>query len=222
VIDGPAWDPGRPDGAARTRIAIARGPAFSFHYTENLELLTAAGAELAPFDPLHDEALPEDAGALVLAGGFPEVFGAELEANTALRTAVRAFAASGRPVLAECGGALYLCADLDGHAMCGVLPARGRMARRLTLGYREAVAATATSWIAAGERVRGHEFHYSAVEATGAAAAPAWSLTARGTTRDEGLVAGGVQASYLHVHWAAHPELARRFARAAAAPALAA
>ena len=222
VIDGPAWDPGRPDGPARTRIAIARGPAFSFHYTENLELLTAAGAELAPFDPLHDEALPEDAGALVLAGGFPEVFGAELEANAALRAAVRAFAASGRPVLAECGGALYLCADLDGHAMCGVLPARGRMAGRLTLGYREAVAATPTPWIAAGERVRGHEFHYSAVEATGAAAAPAWSLTARGTTRDEGLVAGGVQASYLHVHWAAHPELARRFARAAAAPALAA
>ena len=53
-------------------------------------------------------------------------------------------------------------------------------------------------------------------------AAPAWSLTARGTTRDEGLVAGGVQASYLHVHWAAHPDLARRFAQAAAAPALAA
>lgn len=218
ALDGPAWSAGPVEGATRARIAIARGPAFSFHYTENLELLEATGAELAPFDPLRDEALPGDAGALVLAGGFPEIFGAELETNAALRAEVRAFAASGRPVLAECGGVLYLCADLDGHAMCGVLPAHGRMAGRLTLGYRDAVAATATPWLAAGERVRGHEFHYSTVEATGDGAAPAWSLTARGTTRDEGLVAGGVQASYLHVHWAAHPELARRFSRAAAAP----
>jgi cobyrinic acid a,c-diamide synthase len=222
AMEGPAWDPGQAGGPTRARIAIARGPAFSFHYAENLELLTAAGAELAPFDPLRDEALPDDPGALVLAGGFPEIFGAELEANAALRSAVRAFAASGRPVLAECGGVLYLCADLDGHAMCGVLPARGRMAGRLTLGYCEAVAATTTPWLPAGERVRGHEFHYSAVDPVRAEASPAWSLTARGTTRDEGLVAGGVQASYLHVHWAAHPELARRFARAAAAPALAA
>jgi cobyrinic acid a,c-diamide synthase len=224
ALEGPAWDPdpGQSGGRTRARIAIARGPAFSFHYVENLELLMAAGAELAPFDPLQDESLPAGAGALVLAGGFPEVFGAELEANAALRSAVHAFAASGRPVLAECGGLLYLGADLDGHAMCGVLSTRGRMAGRLTLGYREAVAATATPWLAAGERVRGHEFHYSAVEATEDAGAPAWSLTARGSTRGEGLVAGGVQASYLHVHWAAHPELARRFARVAAARVLAA
>jgi len=223
TLDGPAWDPGPADRvAAGARIAIARGPAFSFHYTENLELLEAAGAELVPFDPLRDEALPAGAGALVLAGGFPEVFGAELEANAPLRADVHAFAVSGRPVLAECGGVLYLCTDLDDHAMCGVLPARGRMDGRLTLGYRDAVAATATPWLDPGERVRGHEFHYSTVEAIQPGAPPAWSLTSRGTTRDEGLVAGGVQASYLHVHWAAHPDVAGRFARAAAAPALAA
>ncbi|HEY0345294.1 MAG TPA: cobyrinate a,c-diamide synthase [Solirubrobacteraceae bacterium] len=220
ALPGPAWSPQAAE-TAHARIAIARGPAFSFHYEENLELLAAAGAELIPFDPLRDEALPRDAGALVLAGGFPEVFGAELAANAALRAEIAAFAASGRAVLAECGGLLYLCADLDGHEMCGVLPARGRMAGRLTLGYREAVAATATPWIAAGERVRGHEFRYSQVEPlTGAA--PAWSLSARGQTRDEGLVAGALQASYLHVRWAAHPRLAQRFVRAAAvAPAAA-
>lgn len=215
-LEGPAWSPEPSAAPGRSRIAIARGSAFSFHYQENLELLAAAGAELAPFDPLADESLPAGAGALVLAGGFPEVFGAELEANAALREEVRAFAASGRPVLAECGGLLYLCAELDGRAMCGVLPARGRMAERLTLGYREAVAATATPWLEAGAGVRCHEFHYSAVEPLGAGAPPAWSLSARGTTRPEGLAAGAVQASYLHVHWAAHPELARRFARAAA------
>jgi cobyrinic acid a,c-diamide synthase len=209
--------------ATGPRIALATGPAFSFHYEENLELLRAAGAELMPFDPLRDEALPADAGALLLAGGFPEVYGAELEANAPLRGQVAAFAASGRPVLAECGGLLYLCSELDGHEMCGVLPLRARMTGRLALGYREAVAATATPWLDSGECVRGHEFHYTQVEPAGAEALPAaWTLSARGTERTEGFARGGVQASYLHVHWAAHQRLASRFAHAARAASTAA
>jgi len=215
-LDGPAWsaEPDREPTAAR--IAVARGPAFSFHYEENLELLAAAGAQLAPFDPIADEALPENADALVLAGGFPEVFCAELEANARLRSDVAAFAASGRPVLAECGGLLYLGAELDGRAMCGVLPLRGRIAGRLTLGYREATAVTATPWLTPGQTVRGHEFHYSTVEPIGVGLPPAWRLSARGTSWEEGAVHRGVQASYLHVHWAAHRDVARRFVHAAA------
>ena len=211
-----AWSPapcGEP--AAGARIAIARGPAFSFQYEENLELLEAAGAELLPFDPLGDEELPADAGALLLAGGFPEVFGAELAANERLRADVAAFARAGHPILAECGGLLYLCSELDEHPMCGVLPARARMTRRLTLGYREATAVAATPWLHAGERVRGHEFHYSAVDQPGVSGPAAWTLAARGAERREGFVAGAVQASYLHVHWAAYPQLALRLARAA-------
>jgi cobyrinic acid a,c-diamide synthase len=219
ALAGPAWSP-EPGAAPATgaRIAIARGPAFSFHYQENLELLEAAGAELLAFDPLTDEALPAGAGALVLAGGFPEVFGSELEANARLRADVAAFAAAGGPVLAECGGLLFLCRELDGRAMCGVLPARARMAGRLTLGYREAAAAASTPWIRAGARVRGHEFHYSEVEPAHGDTAPAWTLAARGRVRTEGFVAGALQASYLHTHWAAHPELALGLARAAARP----
>jgi cobyrinic acid a,c-diamide synthase len=213
---GAAWSPAATTRVrSGTRIAIARGPAFSFHYEENLELLESAGAELAGFDPLVDEELPQGAGALVLAGGFPEVFGEQLAANAPLRTQVRAFAASGRPVLAECGGLLYLCDTLDGHEMCGVLPARATMRGRLTLGYREAVATTATPWLAAGTAVRGHEFHYSAVDDL--PTPRAWRLSTRSVERPEGMVSGGVQASYLHVHWAAHPELAQSFAQAAAA-----
>jgi len=204
--------PALADGAAAT-IAIARGPAFSFHYEENLELLRAAGATLAPFDPMSDSALPAGAGALILAGGFPEIFGAELSANAPLRADIAAFACAGRPVLAECGGLLYLCEELDGVPMCGVLPARGRMAGRLSIGYREAVAVAGSALWQAGEAVRGHEFHYSAVEGDGAAA---WELTARGRTRAEGLVAGAVHGSYLHVHWAAFPQAARRLVAAAA------
>ncbi len=201
--------------APGARIAIARGPAFSFHYEENLELLHAAGAELIAFDPLSDEALPADVGALLLAGGFPEVFGAELEANAPLRAQVAAFAGSGRPVLAECGGLLYLCTELDGHEMCGALPARAQMTGRLTLGYRDAVCRAATPWLGAGDRVRGHEFHYSQVAPVNDELPAAWTLSARATERAEGYVQGGVQASYLHVHWAAHPQLASRLAHAA-------
>jgi cobyrinic acid a,c-diamide synthase len=215
ALAGEAWSPEPDEPAAQgARVAIARGPAFSFHYEENLELLAAAGAELAPFDPLTDEALPPHAGALVLAGGFPEVFGAELAANEALRADIARFAASGRPVLAECGGLLYLCTELDGHEMCGAIPARASMTRRLTLGYREATAVTATPWIDAGESVRGHEFHYSQVELE-TEQSSAWRLAARGGERAEGHAAGALQASYLHVHWAAHPRLALRFAQAA-------
>jgi cobyrinic acid a,c-diamide synthase len=217
ALPGEAWsaEPER-EPAGGVRIAIARGPAFSFHYEENLELLAATGAELVPFDALADEALPSDAGALVLAGGFPEVFGAELEANEQLRTEVGRFALSGRPVLAECGGLLYLSAELDGHRMCGAIPACASMTRRLTLGYREATAQTATPWIDAGERVRGHEFHYSQIEFDGEQR-PAWQLASRGAERLEGHAAGALQASYLHVHWAAHPHLAQRFTQAATA-----
>jgi cobyrinic acid a,c-diamide synthase len=126
VHDGPAWRPEPPGGPiSGARIAVASGRAISFHYRENLELLEAAGAELQPFDPLHDEELPADAGALILAGGFPEVFVADLEANDRLRSEITAFVRSGRPVMAECGGLLYLAA-VDGRPMCGVPPVRGR------------------------------------------------------------------------------------------------
>lgn len=216
ALVGAAWRPERDDERAPARIAIARGPAFSFHYTENLELLEAAGAELLSFDPLADERLPADAGALVLAGGFPEVFAAELAANRALCDEVARFAAAGRPVLAECGGLLYLCRELDGHQLCGAIPGRASMTERLTLGYREAAAETATPWLEAGERLRGHEFHYTHVDFDGDPS-PAWRLTARGGERLEGYAAGALQASYLHAHWAAHPRLAQRFVDAARA-----
>jgi cobyrinic acid a,c-diamide synthase len=217
-LPGPAWSPAPPEGAppVQARIAIARGPAFSFHYEENLELLAGAGAELLPFDPLRDAALPEGASALLLAGGFPEVFGAELAANASLRAEVAAVAASGRPVLAECGGLLYLSEELDGQPMCGVLPIRARMTERLTLGYREATVHAATPWLDAGERVRGHEFHYSQIEPSHGGEQAAWTLAARGSVRAEGFAAGAVQASWLHVHWAAFPRIAQRFVRAAA------
>jgi cobyrinic acid a,c-diamide synthase len=209
ALPGEAWAPPVAPAGAREVVAVAGGPAFTFSYAENAELLAAAGAEVATFDPLHDEQLPDGTGGLVIGGGFPEVYASELSANERLRKAVAGLALSGAPVAAECAGLLYLCRELDGQPMCGVLDANARMSERLTLGYRDAVAVSDSVLAAAGTRIRGHEFHRSVVE-PGAGAAPAWGVRAP-QPRVEGFVQQGVHASYLHTHWAAEPGVARRF-----------
>jgi cobyrinic acid a,c-diamide synthase len=219
LAPGPAWNPTRAGPAGSERGAaltsVFGGPAFTFGYAEHVELLRAAGAEVAVVDPLRDEALPAGTAALVLPGGFPEEHVAELGANAPLRAAVAALARAGGPVHAECGGLLYLCEQLDGVPMCGVLPARGGMTPRLTLGYRAAVALADSPLFAAGERVSGHEFHRCAVVPhPGAALTPAWRWR---DAEPEGFLSGGVHASFLHTHPAGRPEAVYRFAAAAAA-----
>ncbi|MFJ8589759.1 cobyrinate a,c-diamide synthase [Streptomyces sp. NPDC093598] len=205
----PTHHPTRSDEQRAPVVAIAGGPAFTFSYAEHTELLTAAGAEVVTFDPLRDEELPEGAAGLVIGGGFPEVYAAELSANEPLRMAVAALAESGAPVAAECAGLLYLCRELDGLPMCGVLDAGARMTERLTLGYRDAVAVGDSVLAAAGTRMRGHEFHRTVVE-PGSGTEPAWGVRSP-RPRVEGFVQRGVHASYLHTHWASEPGVARRF-----------
>ncbi|OPC85370.1 cobyrinic acid a,c-diamide synthase [Embleya scabrispora] len=199
--------------AGRPRIALAGGSAFTFAYAETAELLGAAGAEVVTVDPLRDERLPERTAGLVVGGGFPEVYAAELAANATLRADVVALAGRGGPIAAECAGLLYLARSLDGAPMCGVLPADARMTERLTLGYREATAAHDSVLAATGRVVRGHEFHRTTLTPR-AGGRPAWSL---GETGFEGHVVGSVHASYLHTHWAGAPDLPRRFVDACVA-----
>lgn len=213
---GPVWDPAAEVGTSGTAeqrplVALAGGPAFGFGYAEHAELLTAAGADVATFDPLRDPALPAGTAALVLPGGFPEEHVGALGDNAPLRAQVAALAASGAPVHAECGGLLYLCRDLDGTPMCGVLDASAGMTPRLTLGYRDAVAVSASPLFAAGERAGAHEFHRCAVTPR-AGAAPAWAW--RGG-EPEGYVEDRVHASFLHTHPAGVPGAVARFVAAA-------
>ncbi|MEV8560373.1 cobyrinate a,c-diamide synthase [Streptomyces sp. NPDC051917] len=209
ALSGAPWEAPVSPTQKRAVVAVAGGSAFTFSYAEHTELLTAAGAEVVTFDPLRDEQLPENAAGLVIGGGFPEVYAAELSANEPLRKAVAEFALSGAPVAAECAGLLYLSRELDGQPMCGVLDAAARMTQRLTLGYRDAVAVGDSVLAVAGARMRGHEFHRTVVE-PGAGAAPAWGVRAP-VRRVEGFVQQGVHASYLHTHWASRPGVARRF-----------
>lgn len=219
-----AWSPERAigeiggpvAGSAPPVVAVAGGAAFTFSYAEHAELLTAAGAEVVAFDPLRDEALPDGTSAVVIGGGFPEVYASQLAGNEALLGAVRRFAASGGVIAAECAGLLYLAKKLDGVPMCGVIDAEARMSERLTLGYREAVAGADSVLGPAGARVNGHEFHRT-VLTPGSTEPPAWFWRgSEGERVAEGFASGRVHASYLHLHWAGAPEIPRRIVAAAA------
>ncbi|MEM9561722.1 MAG: cobyrinate a,c-diamide synthase [Actinomycetota bacterium] len=189
------------------RIAVAGGPAFTFVYRDNLDALTAAGAELVPFDPLDDERLPPAIDGLVVGGGFPEVHAARLGDNTALLDEVAARVAGGLVTWAECGGLLWLARSLDGRAMAGAIDADARMTDRLTLGYRHATATRDNPLMAAAETVRGHEHHYSTADPAGSAL----QLRSRFGERNEGFATPTLLATYLHQHLGARPEAAARF-----------
>jgi cobyrinic acid a,c-diamide synthase len=217
-LDEQPWEPSTEvtvAGDRRPVVAMAGGRAFTFRYTETEELLRAAGCEVVTFDPLTDGALPERTSGIYLGGGFPEVFASELSANSRLRADLHDAVAAGTPTVAECAGLLYLCRSVDDSPMVGSLDASGMMTPRLTLAYPTLTAASDSLLTRAGEEITGHEFHRTTVSPP-AGERPAWT-TGGG---DAGFTTDTLHASYLHTHWAGHPQLAQRFAEAvhAAAP----
>jgi cobyrinic acid a,c-diamide synthase len=220
-LETAAWDPtteirqtAAGDDAARDSenagsgplVAVAAGEAFTFGYAETVELLAAAGARVTGFDPLTDPALPPGTAGVVIGGGFPEMHAEALSGNGSLRSELAAFEG---PVHAECAGLLYLGTSLDGAPMVGRLSVRSRMTPRLTLGYRQAVAESASCVADAGQTVRGHEFHRTSTDPThGERAAWRWDGARHGFAGER------LHASYLHTHWAGHPSSARRFVAA--------
>lgn len=151
------------------RIAIARDTAFSFAYPAVLEGWQRQGAGLSFFSPLADEPPAEDADAVYLPGGYPELHGGRLAAAERFKDGIRRAATRGAAVYGECGGYMVMGealvdADKQHHAMAGLLPVATSFAeRRLHLGYRQ-VALQADAVIGrAGQKFRGHEFHYATV-----------------------------------------------------------
>ena len=199
-----------PAGAAAV-VALAGGPAFSFTYPELPEALVAAGAEVVPFDPRHDPALPARATALIAGGGFPEVFAGELAANEPLLADLRSRVGAGLPTWAECGGLLWLARSLDGRPLAGVVPADGRMTDRLTLGYRRACTRSPSPLGPAGTALQGHEFRYSDLDPEG----DALDLSGRFGGGRAGFATPTLLATYLHVHPAGEPAAVGAFVRAA-------
>jgi cobyrinic acid a,c-diamide synthase len=205
-------------GGSKVKIAIARDKAFHFYYQQNLDLLEQAGADLIPFSPLKDDRLPSDIGGLLIGGGFPELFGSQLQQQTSLRAKVCEAVKNGMPTWAECGGLMWLCeslTDLQGRSfeMAGVLPARTRMEKKLVnFGYTAVAAQRDTVLGPAGSSWRGHEFHHSRLEWQGTPASSAWTLQQEGRSdRREGYLLPKGMATYLHLHLGGCPEVAGRF-----------
>ena len=200
----------------RTRIAVASDRAFSFYYQDSLDLLEAWGAEVAPFSPLEDPELPAGAGGVYIGGGFPEMYVEELSRNEGMAASIRGAAARGVPIYAECGGLMYLGEGLTDfedvvHPMVGLLPVSSSMpGSRLVLGYREVEALSDGPLLQRGQRVRGHEFHWSVQDGTPSQDSAAYRVVDQGG-RLEGFRSGSVLASYVHLHLASDPSLAPRF-----------
>ena len=202
---------------ARTRIAVAQDEAFCFAYAETLEALTAAGAELVPFSPLHDAALPPELGGLYLPGGYPELYAGPLSENRSMRASVRQAVEHGLPTVAECGGFLYLgqtLEDADGAVwpMAGVLPGAGVRAGRLVrFGYAVLTAKRDSMLFRAGETLPVHEFHHWDSTENGDAFTAA---KANGRQWACGFANERIYAGFPHLYWAGTP-LPKRFAAAA-------
>ena len=146
-------------------IAVARDEAFCFYYEDNLLLLQENGAKLKYFSPLHDRALPEDCNALLLGGGYPELYAEQLSANKSMLRSVKQAFDNGMPIVAECGGFMYLHSEMEdkegtSYSMAGIVPGtcsyKGKLVR---FGYIE-VQEKQSRFLPEGQRIRAHEFHY--------------------------------------------------------------
>lgn len=182
------------------KIAVARDRAFNFYYQDNLDILEKLGAELIFWSPIEDERLPKNICGLYFGGGFPEVFAKNLANNVLARKEVRQAILAGMPTYAECGGLMYLCEQLvdfeeQTYPMVGVIPTTAVMGKRLTLGYRRAIALCDSLFFNAGESIWGHEFHRS--QLTSAPQKPIFDLQ----SSLEGWHLDNIHASYVHLHF---------------------
>lgn len=189
---------------AGVHVAVARDAAFSFIYPANMALLSALGARVSYFSPLADEPVPTEADTLYLPGGYPELHAVELASNATAAHSIRAHAAAHKPLVAECGGMLYLLdalTDTAGarHTMLGLLPGHATMQTRLAaLGMQQLATPLGI--------MTGHTFHYSHVETP---LIPA-GYTQRASSEDRGeriFRHGPIFATYMHSYWPSNPAL---------------
>lgn len=191
------------------RIAVARDKAFCFYYEDSLEALEDMGAELVPFSPLEDPALPEDIHGVYLGGGYPELYGERLAANEAMRASVRAALERGTPCIAECGGFMYLTEAIGEHPMAGFLPGRCFDNHRLTrFGYVTLRAKKDNLLCRAGEAIRGHEFHHWDARQPGDGFT---AVKPSGRSWDCAVATDRLYAGFPHFHFYANPEFAKNF-----------
>ena len=230
AADGPviAVAKDRADGPV---IAVAKDRAFCFLYPENIRMLEKCGCRIRYFSPLTDATLPEADG-LYLPGGYPELHAKELSENVSMRESIRSAVRGGMPTIAECGGFLYLHRELrmqeeemaDGmgqgcsdavYPMCGVIDAAAFPRKSLQrFGYVTLTAKETNLLCVAGDRIRAHEFHYWESEEPGDLFE---AIKPDGRSWTCGIGTKTLYAGFPHLYFYAKPQMAQRFAAAAAA-----
>ena len=219
---------GREDRAGRKKkqgeetfcLAAAMDEAFCFYYQENLELLRELGARIVPFSPLRDEKLPEQTDGILLGGGYPELYAAELGKNSRMRESLRRAAEEGMPILGECRGYLYLLEELEGedgnmYPMAGVFSGSGKREERLRhFGYVTVQTGADSSYLKKGQQIRGHEFHYWHCQKDETEGAMEAKKPLGGKKWPAMRIKHQVTAGFPHLYYPSLPEFAERFARA--------
>ncbi len=200
-------------------IAVARDEAFCFYYEDNLQLLEEYGARLSYFSPLHDRTLPQECDGILLGGGYPELYAEELGENKTMLSQIREAISDGTPVVAECGGFMYLHEFIQDKEnkkqnMTGVIPAgchdTGKLVR---FGYIE-IKEKKASFLPEGQVIRGHEFHYFDSEKNGEDCIA--SKPVSGKTYPCILAGETYWMGFPHLYYPSNPAFARNFVEKAA------
>ena len=200
----------------RVRVAVAYDEAFCFYYRENLRLLEEAGAKLLYFSPLHDKALPEGVQGILLGGGYPELYGKELQENAPIRKSIREAVGKGAAVLAECGGFMFLQENLTdakgaSYEMCGILEGKCSYTGRLVrFGYGEFSPKYPQRGISSA--IKGHEFHYFDSTRNGEAFKATKSFSAK--SWDCCVFTDKILAGFPHFYYHSNPEIVKWFIEA--------
>ena len=201
---------------SQIQLGVVMDQAFHFYYQDGLDFLTALGARIIPCSSLEGR-LPSNLDGLYIGGGFPEMFAQPIAENTEFIQGVKEQCGQGMPIYAECGGMMFLSGgitDFSGreYPMAGVIPGKTVMLqKRAGLGYVTALTLKDNLLAFAGQKIRGHEFHYSVLQGL-APQQNAYLLERAGDEpRQDGYACGNLLASYLHIHFAGCPEEAKRF-----------
>ncbi len=199
---------------AYTKVAVALDEAFCFYYEDNFDILRSMGADICFFSPIHDTMLPE-ADRVILGGGYPELYAKELSSNKSMLRSIRAAAENNVPMLAECGGFLYLHEKLKtkegkSYRMAGVFDGEAYMGDKLSFfGYAKMKALLDNPYIHAGEEIRGHEYHYYVSTNEGDVCEV--TKTSGKRSKKEYLIKNNVFAGFMHLYYPSLPELLERF-----------
>ena len=202
----------------RPVIAVAKDEAFCFYYEDNLHLLKEYGAKIEYFSPLHDNGLPDECCGILLGGGYPELYADKLSHNVNMLHAIKKAEESEMPIVAECGGFMYLhsvIADKEerSYIMTEVLPAKcydtGKLVR---FGYIELEGGN-NDFLPKGERIRGHEFHYYDSEDNGADCLAIKPVT--GKSYPCIITTGNSFVGFPHLYYPSNPIFAENFVKKA-------